>query len=100
MSNLNEEQLQTLSKLSRIQISKDESKILLTNLKKILSYIDMLDEIDTETVQPCNHVIKGVRAPLRDDEPERLMSRDEFLRNSPDKSGGFIKVPQVIKDQL
>jgi len=99
MTKFDKEQLKTLGKLSRIPLSSEEEALLLSNLTKILSYVDKLNEIDTEKTPPCSHVIQNTSAPLRDDEPQRLIPREEFLKNAPDHIGGMIKVPKVIKDQ-
>lgn len=93
-------QLKALQKLARIRLSEEEEEALLTSLTSILAYVEQLNEIDTEGVDPCSHVIENVSAPLREDEPERLIPRADFLKNAPDNVGGMIKVPSVIKDEL
>lgn len=100
MSHIEKEELQLLKKLCRIQLSHEEERKCLENLKKILNYMDQLKEVDTEGVEPCRHVIPKVAAPLREDEPKRLISRDVFLKGSPSHVGGMVKVPKIIKDQL
>lgn len=97
---MDEKQLQNLQKLARIDLSDDEEKKLLTNLKNILAHVEEMNEVDTKGVEPCSHVIESVYAPLRDDEPKRLIPRDEFLKNAPEHIGGMIRVPKVIKDEL
>ena len=97
---MNEQKLKNLQKLARIALSLEEEKRLLNNLKNILLHVEKMQEVDTETVEPCSHVIDGVDAPLRNDEPKRLIPRDEFLKNAPDHIGGMIRVPRVIKEEL
>lgn len=100
MTKFNKQQLKALEKLCRIPLDPSEEEALLANLTKILAHMEQLNEVDTESVKPCSHVIKNTSAPLREDKPERLISRGEFLKNAPQHIGGMIKVPQVIKDQL
>ncbi len=97
---MDEKQLKDLQKLARIDLSEEEEKKLLCNLKDILVHVEEMNEVDTEGVEPCSHVIKGVTAPMRDDEEERLIPREEFLKNAPEHIGGMIRVPKVIKDEL
>ena len=97
---MDEKQLKNLQKLARIALTPEEEKKLLSNLKNILSHIDQLNEVDTEGVETCRHVTTGSVAPLREDEPKRLIEREEFLKNAPDHIGGMIRVPKVIKDEL
>lgn len=94
------DQLKNLEKLARIRLSPEEEEKFLTSLKNILAHIEQLKEVNTEGVEPCSHVIEHVQAPLREDEPERLIPREEFLKNAPDHVGGMIKVPKVMKDEL
>lgn len=100
MTKFNKGQLKTLEKLCKIPLDAREEEILLANLNKILAHIEQLNEVDTENVKPCNHVIKNTKAPLREDEPERLIPRDQFLKSTPEHIGGMVKVPKVIKDQF
>lgn len=97
---MDKEQLHNLQKLARIDLSHEEEESLLANLKNILEHVEEMNEVDTDGVEPCSHVIEGVTAPLRDDEPKRLIPRDEFLKNAPEHIGGMIRVPKVMKDEL
>lgn len=100
MSKLSKDELQSIKKLCRIEVSGEEEETLLTNLGKILEFVKTLEEVDTEGVEPCYHVIPNTKAPLREDVPQRLIPRDVFLKGAPEHVGGMIKVPKVIKDQL
>ncbi len=97
---MDEKQIKNLQKLARIALSPQEEERLLSNLKKILSHVEHLNEVDTDGVEPCRYVIEGTTTPLREDEPKRLIEREEFLRNAPEHIGGMIRVPKVIKDEL
>ncbi len=94
---LDREAIQKLVELSRIQCSDEEQEALLESLKKILVYVEQLQEVDTKDVPPCNHVIPGMTSPMRDDLVGATMSREEFLENSPSHVGGMIRVPPVFK---
>lgn len=97
MSDVNEETIKTLVTLSRISCTEEEQKSLLENLEKILSYIELLEEIDTTNVSPCNQVIAGAANVMREDEIGETLPRELFLENAPAKIGGLIRVPPVIK---
>lgn len=96
MSQLDQETIKMLTRLSRIECSEDECSSLLEDLSKIITYVEQLDEIDTENVQPCNHVLTEVSNVMRDDETGKTLSRETFLANAPSHVGGMIKVPPVI----
>jgi aspartyl-tRNA(Asn)/glutamyl-tRNA(Gln) amidotransferase subunit C len=97
MPDIDENELDKLAKLSRIEMTPEEKKKLLQNLSKILSYIELLSELDTEGVAPCNHIIETLHSVMREDEIGELLPRDVFLANSPSHVGGMIRVPPVIK---
>ena len=100
MSSFEQKQLHSLEKLSRIKLTPQEGEKLSSNLKRVLDYVAILNEVDTSEIEPCSHVLESMTAPLREDVPKRLVSRKEFLDNAPQHVGGMIKVPKVMKDQL
>lgn len=97
MTNLDQETIKNLTTLCRIECSEDEQKSLLEDLKKILNYIDQLEEVNTEHIEPCYHVLEDVVNVMRNDEIGETIPRETFLNNSPSHTGGMIKVPPVIK---
>ena len=96
---LNEHELQSLKRLCRLRLSQEEDAKLLLNLQKILTAIATLKEVDTDSIEPCSHVLEEMKAPLREDIPERVLSRDLFLKGAPAKISAMLKVPPVIKEE-
>lgn len=97
MSNLNKQTIQNLIGLCRISCSEEEQESLLVDLKKIVDYIEQLQEIDTENVSPCYHVLEGACNVMREDIVGETLPRDLFLANAPSQIGGMVRVPPVIK---
>jgi aspartyl-tRNA(Asn)/glutamyl-tRNA(Gln) amidotransferase subunit C len=97
MAELNKETIKSLIELSRIECSEQEQETLLQDLKKILQYVELLQEVDTTHVSPCNHVMEDVANVLREDVVGETMPRDVFLANAPSHIGGMIRVPPVLK---
>lgn len=97
MSQLDQETIEMLTRLSRIECSEEERSSLLEDLSKILTHVEQLDEIDTENVHPCNHVLAEVSNVMRDDTTGKTLPRETFLANAPSHVGGMVKVPPVIK---
>ncbi|MEC7840392.1 MAG: Asp-tRNA(Asn)/Glu-tRNA(Gln) amidotransferase subunit GatC [Chlamydiota bacterium] len=96
MSHLTKADIKKLIELSRIDCSEEEQESLLKDLENILGYFDQLEEVDTENVQPCNHVLAEMCNVMREDECGETMPRETFLNNSPAHTGGMIRVPTVI----
>lgn len=97
MSTLSKETIKKLIRLSRIDCSEEEQEALLRDLQKILNLFEQLQEIDTENVSPCNHVLEGMGNVMRDDVTQEAMPREVFLSNAPSQIGGMIRVPPVMK---
>lgn len=97
MEQLDKKTIKNLTGLCRIQCTEEEEEAILQDLKKILSYIDLLNEIDTSDVKPCNQVLEGIVNVWREDATGETMPRETFLSNAPSQVGGLVKVPPVIK---
>ncbi len=99
MADLDKETIKKLTQLCRIDCTEEEQESLLKDLKQILEYIEQLQQIDTENVPPCNHVLEGMANVMREDEVGAVLDRETFLANAPSHIGGMIRVPPVIKQQ-
>lgn len=97
MAKLDKQTIEELTKLSRIGCTEQERVSLMSDLKTILDYVDQLQEIDTDTVAPCNHVLQGMANVMREDVVGASMPREVFLANAPSQIGGMIRVPPVLK---
>lgn len=97
MAKLDKETIEQLTHLCRIDCTEEEQESLLNDLRKVLTYFEQLQEIDTENVQPCNHVLENMMNVMREDEIGECLDRETFLANAPSHIGGMIRVPPVIK---
>jgi aspartyl-tRNA(Asn)/glutamyl-tRNA(Gln) amidotransferase subunit C len=98
MANVDEEMIKYLAELSRIAVSGDEKEALLKDLRKILKYVEQLNEVDTANVAPCTYVTQALKeTPLRDDVPMNSLTRDAFLKDAPLFIAGMVRVPPVLK---
>ena len=90
------EQVEYIAKLARLQFSDSEKIRLSEELNKILLYMDKLNELDTEGVEPLSHPVEIVNV-MRPDETSPSLSPEEALKNAPSRQGNFFRVPKVIK---
>ncbi len=82
--------------LARLELSPEEEGLLVRQLDTILGYIDKLNELDTEGVAPTSHVLE-LGAVFREDVVENRPETEALLRNAPERSGNFFKVPKIIE---
>ncbi|WP_456429493.1 Asp-tRNA(Asn)/Glu-tRNA(Gln) amidotransferase subunit GatC [Rhodocaloribacter sp.] len=90
------EEVRYIAKLARLRFSEDEERRLATQMSAILDYMAQLDELDTEGVPPMTHVL-DLHNVFRPDVPVFRITREEALRNAPDASGPYFRVPKVIE---
>ncbi len=93
-----EAHLVDLMKLSYIDCSEEERLALTGHLRRVLEYIEQLQTIDTEGVEPCYRVT-DIGCALREDVVSDMLSRDLFLAGAPAHTGGMVRVPPVMKEE-
>jgi aspartyl-tRNA(Asn)/glutamyl-tRNA(Gln) amidotransferase subunit C len=86
-----------VARLARLALTPEEKARIGEQLVKILTYIDTLNRLDTEGVEPTTHAVPVVNV-MRDDEVGPCLSPDEALANAPDRVDGFFRVPRIIED--
>lgn len=84
-----------LEKLARITLTEDEEKKVGNELQDILTYIDMLNELDTEGVEAMSHCFPVTNV-MREDEVQPSMSADEIVANAPESQDGCFVVPKTM----
>ena len=100
MATLKKETVHYLAKLCRIACTEEQEDSLLHDMQKIIGYVELLNEINTDGVPPCLNVSECLsQTPQRNDVVGKTLSRDEFLKNAPQHIGGMIRVPAVLKDK-
>ncbi len=91
------ELIQKLARLSKLKFETDEEiESIKSDLQNMLSFVEKVNELDTENVEPLIHLSNEVNI-FRKDEVIKLNTRNEALKNAPSKNEAFIKVPKVIK---
>lgn len=92
-----ENQLTELMRLCYIDCTEEEKHTFAGMLARVLSYVDQLQSVDTEGVEPCYRVM-DMPCMLREDEPRNVLTRAEFLAGAPAHTGGMVRVPPVMKE--
>ena len=85
-----------IAKLARIKLSEEEAEDLLKDMNSILDWVEQLNEVNTDSIEPLANISSSV-LPQRKDESSDVNSSDEILQNSPDKLEGYFAVPKVVE---
>jgi aspartyl-tRNA(Asn)/glutamyl-tRNA(Gln) amidotransferase subunit C len=94
---IDEAQVRRVALLSRLELSDAEVAQFSTQLSAIVEYIEKLNELDTENVEPLAHCLP-VHNVFREDVPRPSLSNDEALANAPEREGEYFKVPKILDD--
>ena len=82
--------------LGRLDLDPDEVELYTQQVDSILEYMDQLNALDTEGIEPTSHPMPVVCV-LRDDIAKDSLSVDASTQNAPEKKGSFFKVPPIIE---
>ena len=85
-----------IAHLARLELDKTELETITRQLSGILDYVQQLQEVNTEGVEPLAHPLP-VQNVFRPDEPVASLPVDEALANAPKRSGPFYSVPAVFE---
>ncbi len=85
-----------IARLCRISLSDEEHKLFTLQLNQILAYMDKLNKLNIENVEPTSHVLH-LENVLREDKISPSLPREKMFVNAPDKHKGYFKVPRIIE---
>lgn len=94
---LSRQQVEKVALLSRLKLSAGELEVLTTQLQKVLGYVEILNELDTEDVAPMAHAVERVNV-FREDVITPSLSREAALFNAPKTDGKSFLVPQILEN--
>ena len=74
----------------------DEAVSYQKDLNDILAYVETLDELDTENVEPMSHVLE-IKNVWREDKAGKSDKKESILSNAPVREGDYYRVPRIIQ---
>lgn len=92
---ISKEEVLKIANLARLDLSPAEIEKYTTQLSAILDYVQKLNELPIEGIEPTAHAVL-VPTPFRADEVVPDQSQEKSLENAPEREGDFFKVPRVI----
>ena len=93
---LSRDQVRAIAFLARIRVRDDELDPLAKDISGILHWVEQLNEVKTEGVEPMTSVA-AMTLPLRADKVSAGGTRDAVLKNATDSMEGFYTVPKVVE---
>ena len=83
-----------LAHLARLEFSEAEKETMVQDMDKILAFVDKISELDLEGVEPLVYLTEDQNV-MRKDEVITQVTKDEALKNAPDKDTDYFRVPKV-----
>jgi aspartyl-tRNA(Asn)/glutamyl-tRNA(Gln) amidotransferase subunit C len=81
--------------LGRLLLSEQEITAMTTQLRRVLEYVEQLNELDTRDVQPMAHALE-MHNVFREDALKASLPRNEALANAPKRDEECYRVPAVL----
>lgn len=95
---IDEKQILKTAELARLELTEDEKREYSAQLSEIISYVEKINELDTERIQPTDHIVE-LKNVFRRDESGQSMDRIELERMAPRFEDGQVVVPIIIEGQ-
>jgi len=90
-------QVRRVALLSRLELSDAEVSQFSTQLSAIVEYIEKLNELDTDNVEPLAHCLP-VHNVLREDVPKPSLTSEQAMANAPEREDEYFRVPKILED--
>ena len=92
---INREAISKLANLSKLKFNDNEMDLISKDLSKMLNFINQLENLDTDGVEPLIHINEEANN-WREDQIDGMLSQKAALSNSPIKDGTYFKLPKVL----
>jgi aspartyl-tRNA(Asn)/glutamyl-tRNA(Gln) amidotransferase subunit C len=90
------DEVRWVAHLARLELTEAEIQTMTGQLAAILQYVQLLQSIETDGVEPLAHPLP-VENVFREDRPAKCLSVDEALANAPSRKDDFYSVPAVLE---
>ena len=87
--------IEYVAHLAKLKLSDEEKERLVGQMGDIVEFANKISELDTDGVNPTNHILE-VKNVFREDELKESYSREDILKNAPAKEAGCIVVPSIV----
>lgn len=93
---ISDETIAYVGVLAKLELSEKEKEQAKKDMGRMLDYIDKLNELDTEGVEPMSHIFP-VHNVFREDVVTNGDERDQIIANAPAKKEGCFLVPKTVE---
>ncbi len=92
---ITDETIEYVGILAKLELSDEEKEQAKKDMSNMLDYVGMLNELDTEGVEPMSHAFP-IHNVFREDEVVNGDDRENMLLNAPEQKSGAYIVPKTF----
>lgn len=93
---ITKELVEYVAELSRIKLDDASCAKMQSELGAIVGYMEILNQLDTEKVEPLSHVF-NITNVMRDDDVKESYNREDILKNAPEHTDETFIVPKTVE---
>ncbi|GAA4654449.1 Asp-tRNA(Asn)/Glu-tRNA(Gln) amidotransferase subunit GatC [Anaerocolumna aminovalerica] len=94
--NITDETIEYVAALAKLELNREEKEKAKKDLGSILEYMDTMNELNTDNIEPMSHVFP-VKNVFREDIVTNGPNRDILLSNAPKQKDGCFMVPKTVE---
>lgn len=92
---ISEKDVEHLALLSRLELSEEDKEAYTDAFNAILDYVDVLNKLDTSSVEPAAHVLP-LKNFFREDKLQPSLDKELVMANAPEEEAGAFRVPRIV----
>jgi aspartyl-tRNA(Asn)/glutamyl-tRNA(Gln) amidotransferase subunit C len=93
---ISKEMIRRIANTVKLAFTEEEEEKLAEDLRIFVKYIDTMDKLDTDGVEPMPHV-HNIENVLREDVARDMDDSKALLNNAPKRKDNFIVVPKTVE---
>ncbi len=93
---INRETIDKIASLARLSFTEEEKDVFVEQFQRIVEYVDVIQSLDLDGVEPLKHIGIGTENVFRDDVAQPCIPLEDALQNAPKRNESFFKVPRVL----
>ncbi len=95
MSEITNKDIKKIARLARIEVSEAECEVLVGKIGNIIHWVETLNEVDTDNVEPLTNVHSATLRLAKDEVLDGNIAKD-VLKNAKNAKYGYFAVPKVL----
>lgn len=92
---IGKKEVEHVALLARLTLTEGEKKIYEKELKDVINFIDKLEELEIDNIEPTTHVI-NMNNIFRKDIVQKSLPIEDVLKNAPDSEENYFIVPSIL----